>query len=141
MRAIRNDTGTWSFESDGSETPLSEPYRGMLSHCLACLWPTFEKAADQSEFEFLMTLLRVRGLEDAGWDPYLTTYSAIDSMTDLHHQLKNAEQSRHLELWLYAHLVEASEPYELIANLLGVANGERWSAWRFPLVGKEPNLR
>jgi len=46
-----------------------------------------------------------------------------------------------IELWMYGHLVEASEPYELVANLIDVAAGGQWSAWRFPMVGKPPRLR
>ena len=42
---------------------------------------------------------------------------------------------------MYGHLVEASEPYELVANLIDVAAGGQWSAWRFPMVGKPPRLR
>src|SRR5262249_18512471 len=30
------------------------------------------------------------------------------------------------------HILEASEPYELLANLLGIAQGERFSSDRFP---------
>ena len=36
--------------------------------------------------------------------------------------------SRHLGLWIYGHIVEASEPYELLVNLLEVARGRHY-AW------------
>jgi hypothetical protein len=42
------------------------------------------------------------------------------------------EAARHLELWVYGHIVEASEPYELLANLVDVANGGRFKFDRFP---------
>lgn len=35
-------------------------------------------------------------------------------------------------MWLYGHIVEASEPYELLANLFDVAAGGRFSIDRFP---------
>ncbi len=141
MKAIKQEDGSWSFEPVGDEKPLSDQYRETLARYLACLEPAFSGAMERSEFEFILCLIRVRGIEDAGWDPYATTSSAIDAMTRLHEEVQDGESARHLELWLYGHMVEASEPYELIANLVDVATGGRWNGWRFPMVGKAPRLR
>lgn len=141
MKAIKQGDGSWLFEPVGDEKPLSSAYQQTLGRYLTCLEPAFSRAVDQCEFEFIMCLLRVRGIQDAGWDPYISTYSAIDSMTALHERLDDPVAARHLELWMYGHMVEASEPYELIANLIEVASGGRWSGWRFPMVGKPPRLR
>ena len=44
----------------------------------------------------------------------------------------DGEASRHLGLWLYGHIMEASEPYEFLANLISVAVGGRFLVDRFP---------
>ena len=49
-----------------------------------------------------------------------------------HEEMKSGLAQRHLELWLYGHIVEASEPYELIANLLTVVNGGKYDPFKFP---------
>jgi hypothetical protein len=57
-------------------------------------------------------------------------------MTQLHESIApgdgNFEAARHLQLWVYGHILEASEPYEIIANLLAIIAGERFAAERFP---------
>ena len=94
--------------------------------------PLFEKAKDISEFEFINTLIRVRGLQDAGWDPWENTVKAFDCLTKLEKRIKDFETIRHLFLWLYGHIVEASEPYEIIANLMNIIEGKRFIIRNFP---------
>ena len=59
-------------------------------------------------------------------------------MVSLHARLaalpEGSKIARHLALWLYGHIVEAFEPYELIANLLEVAGGGHynWGQTNFP---------
>jgi hypothetical protein len=38
----------------------------------------FSKAKQRSEFAFVSTLIRVPGIQDAGWDPYESSLQAID---------------------------------------------------------------
>jgi hypothetical protein len=42
------------------------------------------------------------------------------------------ERARHLQLWIWGHIIEASEPYAILANLLDIASGGRFEAFRFP---------
>ena len=52
---------------------------------------------------FLLSLLRVRGLEDAGWDPYEPTLQAIPAMYRVHDYVVKAgeiEAAQHLGLWV-----------------------------------------
>ena len=66
------------------------------------------------------------------WDSFETTRRVIPAMVKLHEKLDDFETQRHLGLWTYGHIVEASEPYERLANFIGVAKGERFNMNRFP---------
>jgi hypothetical protein len=80
----------------------------------------------------------VRGLQDAGWDPYETSLEAISQMRAIHQKIAIDETiesfyaARHLRLWIYGHIVEASEPYEMLANLIAISQGETFNTTRFP---------
>jgi hypothetical protein len=136
---IRNAEGTWNIEGDEHDRERIEnwnpAYREALARYLTALDSAFSRADQRSQFEFLLSLLRVRGLEDAGWDPYETTLRAIPAMYRIHDYIVERgeiEAAQHLGLWVYGHIVEASEPYELLANLIDVANGGRFKFDRFP---------
>jgi hypothetical protein len=137
MNVTRQADGQWvvTTEANDSQEPGSRYYRDALARYLNAFEAAFSAAADRSEFEFISCLLRVRGLQDAGWDPYETTLRAIKALVKLHQANQEADSARHLGLWIYGHIVEASEPYELLANLLDVANGGRFLVDRFPRVG------
>lgn len=94
--------------------------------------PAFTSAKARSEFSFIQTLLAIRGLQDPGWNPFITSIEVIDEMCALHAKAETLEAKRDLELWLYGHAVEASEPYELLANLIDVAQGGLFHLARFP---------
>ena len=71
-------------------------------------------------------------MQDAGWDPYESTQRAIGAMQKINNGEIDGEASRHLGLWLYGHIMEASEPYEFLANFISVAVGGRFLVDRFP---------
>lgn len=106
-------------------------YREHLLEALNAFGPLFKAAKTKSEFEFIIALLRVRGLADAGWDAWENTVQAVEEMQRLHAKA-NYEAAAHLSLWLYGHIVEASEPYEMLANMLNIASGDRWHSINFP---------
>lgn len=144
MPLVKNDKGRWEIHVDEGEDALLEQwhpaYREALPKYLTCFDAAFARTREKSEFEFLLCLLRVRGVQPPGWDPYQTTLTAIKSLSKVHDQIKeqDAEAARHLELWLYGHIVEASEPYELLANLIDVSNGGRYKIVRFPSKSGRP---
>jgi hypothetical protein len=94
--------------------------------------PLFDKAKIKSEFEFILTLLRFRGLQDPGWDPWENTIKTFNNLMRLLKRIKEFETKRHLSLWLYCHIVEASEPYEIIANLINIIDDGRFKISNFP---------
>jgi hypothetical protein len=77
-------------------------------------------------------------VQDAGWEPYETTLDAVPSMMKLYAQTPNDTgwddfyTARHLELWVYGHIVEASEPFAILADMLHIAAGGCFMPCRFP---------
>lgn len=133
--AVRGDDGTWTLEEDQGEDHLSRwqpAFREALPRYLTALDPAFDRARARCEFQFLLTLFRIRGMQMVELDPYETTLRAIPALTRLHQKADDREAARHLELWIYGHIVEASEPYELLANLIDVSEGGAFKLDRFP---------
>lgn len=137
MPLIRNEHGEWKFDNDESESTefknFHPSYTEAIPRYLTSLDQAFLKAKEKCEFEFLLTLFRVRGTNNTGiGDAYQTTLSSIPLLFDVHNQIESFEAIRTLQLWIYGHIVEASEPYEIICNLVNVALGERFSSYFFP---------
>jgi hypothetical protein len=91
------------------------------------LHAVFQAAKDKEAFEFACTLLRVRGMEEAGWDPFVETYRLVTDLTALVAAPLAAHTKIRLGLLLYSHLTEVGSIYDLLANLARVARGERYS--------------
>jgi len=118
---------------------MQPAYREALPRYLTALDPAFTRAKAASEFEFLLTLFRVGGMQGADWDPYETTVDAISRIVAVHAEQKELPTQRHLQLWLYGHILEASTPSEILANLIDVSGGGRFQArTRFPSRGTRP---
>jgi len=137
MPLHRDESGRWTAsidETDDEGIKGSHPaFLEALPRYMTYLDPLFSLAQERDELQFLFSLFRVRGVQDAGWDPYETTLRAIPALLDLHRSASNAEAADHLALWIYGHIVEASEPYELLANLIDVAAGGHFNvASHFP---------
>jgi hypothetical protein len=87
----------------------------------------FETAKATDEFGFACTLMRVRGMEDPGWDPFAETHQLVtDLMTLISAPLVTYTKVR-LGLLLYSHLTEVGSIYEILANLTRVVAGERYA--------------
>jgi hypothetical protein len=143
MQIFRDEHEKWQVVLDETEkldnTRFNDWYMEAMPRYLNSLDSAFWKAKRKNEFQFILCLLRVRGIEDAGWDPFETTLKVIPDMLKIHSQISsNFEAARHIELWTYGHILEASEPYELLANLIDVVNGGTFIFRRFPPKGNRP---
>lgn len=85
--------------------------------------PMFKAAKGKSEFNLIMSLLAIRGMSDAGWEPFENT---VDVADEVHRQQKKFKFNLRLNinLWAYVHMVECSEHFELVANLLRTIKGD-----------------
>ena len=85
--------------------------------------PIFKKAFETSQFNLIMSLLAIRGSSDTGWEPYENTEDVFEEIYKQQKKFKHSLQTN-INLWLYVHLVECSEHYELLANLIKTIKGE-----------------
>ena len=92
----------------------------------------FDNAFKKSEFSSLLALFHVRGIENPGWNTYESTVRNISSIKESNVRIIDPVAQCNLHLWLYGHIVEASEPYELIANLLDICDGMSYITMKFP---------
>ena len=86
----------------------------------------FEAAKVVDEFEFGCTLLRVRGMEDVGWDPFVETAHLVEDLMSLSAGPLRVHAKVRLGLLLYSHLTEVEAIYSMLANLTRVIGGERY---------------
>ena len=133
----RSEAGVWTVILDASDGDDRNPaYDEAVPRYLNALDPAFARAEEVDEAEFVKALLRVRSMQDAGWDPYETTLRAVPAMMQLHALIPEDDEwyetSRHLALWTYGHIVEASEPYAILADMLDIAGGGFFRVDRFP---------
>lgn len=125
----RDNTGKF-IEKDFPKS-FNKEYTSSLIKYLNCLDPLFRKAQEKSEFQFILSLLRFRGIMPSAHDPYENSLKTVDSIMDLQKKMKGTEKMN-IFLWVYGHIIEASEPYETIANMLNILNGQGYNPWNFP---------
>lgn len=129
MPLKRDESGIWRANLSDSEVGRISPLLAeAMPRYLTILDEVFAVAKSTNELEFLFSLFRVRGAQSPGWDPYQTTLESIPALVNCADTTENDTVARHLQLWIYGHILEASEPYELLANLLEVAGGRHY-AW------------
>jgi hypothetical protein len=90
------------------------------------------RALNKSEFELVSLLIRIHGMETAGWDPFESTKATVRAVRRTLKPLEDFEAERTLQLWLYGHIIEASEHYDTLMNLADIVDGGRYNSYRFP---------
>lgn len=93
----------------------------------ALLAELFRRAKEVDEFEYCSTLLRIRGMEDAGWDPMHESWELAQQLMALQNAPLEQGVKLRLALFLYCHLTEMSDVYSIPANMLHVLAGRRYS--------------
>jgi hypothetical protein len=98
---VKGRDGSWSL-TIGNETTEEEKshssYPEALPRYVTSFDLAFSKAKERSEFALISTLLRVRGLQDAGWDPYETSLAAIGQMRAVHQKIESFYAARYLTI-------------------------------------------
>jgi hypothetical protein len=85
----------------------------------------FARAREVDEFEYASALLRIRGMEDAGWDPLEETQALYNDIGSLMEAPLHDYARLRLGLLLYSHLTEVDAIYEILMNMVEVTAGER----------------
>ena len=84
-------------------------------------------------FEWACTMVRVTGIKDTGWDSYTESIALLEDFTQLMKLAlpksfpNPANTQARLALIAYSHMIEMSVPYELLANLLRLRMGMKYS--------------
>lgn len=106
----------------------------MCGDPLVVLKPLFVKAQATDEVEFGCSLLRIRGIEDAGWDPLVESNALIKQILSFIQAPLDERLKVWLLLFLYCHVTEMDDLYNIIGNLLRVCRGEKYNI--IPFDGK-----
>lgn len=130
MKTEIKQNSSGEFYLSGSTKNMDSCYAENLIKYTNLIYPIFKKAKEIAEYEFISSLLAIRGLQGPGWDTFENTIKIFDSISPL--KIKDEFSRINLFLWVYGHIVEASEPYELFANFLRIIDGERFSINNFP---------
>ena len=125
----KND-GKWKANFKIKEDQFD--YLGSLICYLNVLDPFFTRAKKKSEFSFILTLLRFDGAKDAGWDPFENLSHVYEAFKMLSLKKVEGNMLDHYALFLYGLILEASAPYELIANLINILEGDTYKIKNFP---------
>jgi len=139
LNKLLNKKTTFSRDKKGKITTDNLPsswnkvYAQSVVKYLNCLEPLFDKAQNKSDFQFIFALLRFRGIEGPGEDPYENSIETIDTLMGIKEKIKGRARLN-VFLWIYGHIIESSEPYEIIANLLNICLGETYKLFNFPYI-------
>lgn len=135
------------YLDDAGLKQLHQRVNDKQSEYIAVLKPLFfpRDLHDGNILEYFASLLRVVGMEDAGWDPHAESRGLIGDMeTLLSCQLSSSlfpdtSATRwRIALLLYLHVVEMDGPYEVLANLLRIQTQQGYSPYPFlKLVTKD----
>jgi hypothetical protein len=132
----RNAAGELKFTAETAakvdRTGFKAVYCDSLVSYLNIFDPAYCRALNKSEFELVSLLIRMRGIEGPGWDPFESTQATVRSVRRAIGLVDTFEAERTLQLWLYGHIVEASEPYEMLMNLTRIVDGKRYHSYCFP---------
>lgn len=127
---IRDENGVWRAEKENAKLT---PYQDSLVYYLNTLDKLFNKAKETSEFDFLWTLSRIKGLEPQRLDPLETIKDVGDSLEVVNKKIGNWHNTTpNFALFRYGLIVESDEIYRILINLARAANNEPYTTNPFP---------
>jgi hypothetical protein len=122
---------------DEAPRPLpDEKNEAIRSRYIALMAPLFfpDDPSGPDIVRYFASLLRIVGMEDKGWDPYVESRAMLDDLYALMQFDFPADKFRDKELtkWrlgliFYNHIVEMDAPYEVLTNLLRFRLGKGYS--------------
>jgi hypothetical protein len=127
---FRNEDGVWNIKPKIKKDNYSF-FESQLKY-MNKIDPLFKLAREKCEFEFILILLGIRGVQDAGWDPFENLVRIYESFKVINKKRLDESIKVHYVLFTYGLIVEASMPYEFLANLLNIIEGGRYRVDNFP---------
>src|SRR5579872_7131724 len=86
----------------------------------------FESAKRKDEFEYCCALLRVRGMEGAGWDTLHESHTLLVQTLSFASSPVDSGFKIRLLLLAYCHAIEMNFIYDMIANMTLISQGESY---------------
>jgi hypothetical protein len=135
-RRVRHAITQFAFIFARSVEMTEEDIESTRQKYVDTLKPLFlpEDPVSNDIVNYFASLLRIVGMEDKGWDPYLESRAILEDLNAiLQAELPKATfGDKNLTLWrmgllMYSHIVEMDAPYEVIANLLRFRLGKGYS--------------
>jgi hypothetical protein len=124
-------------DSDLGKDNSSQPQTSRIRHYADILNPLFwDDSFNRVDrmFEVVCTLVRANGMRDTGWDSYYESLAFLEDLKNLQSMPLPVEKFpkpestiARLALISYCHITEMNLPYELLANLLRLKIGKKYS--------------
>jgi len=92
----------------------------------------FTRAKNENEFEYILSILNVRGEQDAGWDGLENLRDIYKSYYKSKRKIAKTRASTHFSLFFYGIIFEADDLYDIIANMLNTIAGDGYRVVNFP---------
>ncbi len=92
----------------------------------------FTRAKNENEFEFILSILNVRGEKDAGWDGFENLRDVYKSYYQAKKKIAKTRADTHFSLFFYGIIIEAEEIYNITANMLNTIAGDGYRTVNFP---------
>lgn len=122
------------MESDNDTSKPEAEASPLVKECHDFWFALTNKAFDRSPFDTLCTLLRPRGMHDAGWDVLDeagVTFDDFNWMVKTAHESKGKGTARRFALYYYSFLVEMTAVHEMIMNILRSISGQHYLPFPF----------
>jgi hypothetical protein len=117
--------------SQESDSAAVDP---LLKECHDLWFALIQNAMERNPFDALCTLLRPRGMHDAGWDVLdesEATFEDFNWMLKAAHDAKGKDTARRFALYYYCFLVEMTAFHEMIMNLLRCISNQHYLPFPF----------
>ncbi len=123
------------MEKDEVEYKIKDSTKEYYQEYREYLDKLFARARDTNGLQYIYTLLRVSGIQDGGWDPFVEAQEALVDFSKILQKISKKglnKSSFRLALLIYCHSVEMSAPYQILFNLLQCAQGKNYVPFPFP---------
>jgi len=123
--------------SDEIEYKIVDNQRKYYTEYYKYLDHLFGKARENGGMQYLYSLLRVSGISDGGWDPFVEAHEALIDFSKILQRVGKkgvTKNSIRLGLLIYCHSIEMAAPYQILYNLLQCIQGKMYIP--FPFLGR-----
>jgi len=132
-------------QEKSSKTPPVSRMRHYVDILNPLFWNDDFNRVDRT-FEWACTMVRATGMRDTGWDSYAESIALLEDLAQLMglelpaDRFPNPSNTQaRLAVIAYCHMIEMSVPYELLANLLRLRMGMKYSVHPLGHLNKARN--